>query len=74
MYRVSSASQVAADGEATLKGVLGTATSLATPQATGIATNGGPSESATSSNTANKTGPCIKMGVLAVVLGVCWMR
>jgi hypothetical protein len=73
MYRASSASQAAADGEATLKGVLGTATSLATPSATGTGTNG-PSGSATPSNTANKTGPCIKMGVLALVLGICWMR
>ena len=71
-YRVSSASQAAADGGATLKGVLGTATSLATPSATGTATNGGPSESA--SNGVNKTEPCIKMGVLALVLGICWMR
>jgi hypothetical protein len=31
---MSSASQAAADGGATLKGVLGTATSLATPSAT----------------------------------------
>jgi hypothetical protein len=71
MYRVSSASQAAADEEATLKGVLGTATSLAAPSATGTGTNGA---SGTPSNTANKTGPCIKMGLLALVLGICWMR
>jgi hypothetical protein len=73
MSRLSSASQAAAEGEATLKGVLGTATSLATPSATGTDTKG-PSGTGTPSNTANKTGPCVKMAVLAMVLGICWMR
>ena len=73
MGRLSSASQAAADGEATLKGVLGTATSLATPSATGISTDG-PSGSAVPSNTALTTGPCLKIGVVALVLGICFGR